>query len=58
MTPEKRLNNLVWFELPVNDLDRAASFYESILPPSSSAAPTFPISPSFPASKPRPRRGP
>jgi len=30
MTKEKRLNNLVWFELPVTDLDRAATFYETV----------------------------
>ena len=30
MTNQKRLNNLVWFELPVTDLDRAASFYETV----------------------------
>jgi uncharacterized protein len=27
---ERRLNNMVWFELPVNDLNRATSFYESV----------------------------
>jgi|SRR5271168_1578943 len=30
MTKERRPNNLVWFELPVSDLDRATSFYESV----------------------------
>jgi uncharacterized protein len=30
LTKEKRLNNLVWFELPVTDLDRAATFYETV----------------------------
>lgn len=30
MTHEKRLNNLVWFELPVTDLNRATSFYEQV----------------------------
>ena len=30
MTKEKRPNNVVWFELPVNDLNRATSFYESV----------------------------
>jgi predicted enzyme related to lactoylglutathione lyase len=30
MTKERRPNNLVWFELPVTDLDRATSFYESV----------------------------
>ena len=30
MTQEKRPNNVVWFELPVNDLSRATSFYESV----------------------------
>ncbi len=27
---QRRPNNLVWFELPVSDLKRATSFYESI----------------------------
>jgi predicted enzyme related to lactoylglutathione lyase len=27
---EKRANNVVWFELPVHDLDRATCFYESV----------------------------
>jgi len=30
MTKEKRTNNLVWFELPVTDLDRATEFYETV----------------------------
>ena len=30
MTQEKRPNNVVWFELPVTNLDRATSFYESV----------------------------
>ena len=30
MTKEKRTNNLVWFELPVADLDRATEFYETV----------------------------
>ncbi len=30
MTKEKRLNNVVWFELPVTDLDRATQFYETV----------------------------
>jgi len=30
MTKEKRTNNLVWFELPVTDLDRATRFYETV----------------------------
>jgi uncharacterized protein len=30
MTQEKRTSNVVWFELPVNDLNRATSFYESV----------------------------
>jgi uncharacterized protein len=30
MTKEKRTSNVVWFELPVNDLNRATSFYESV----------------------------
>jgi predicted enzyme related to lactoylglutathione lyase len=30
MTKERRPNNLVWFELPVSDLNRATSFYESV----------------------------
>jgi len=30
MTKEKRTNNLVWFELPVTDLDRATQFYETV----------------------------
>ncbi len=30
MTQEKRTNNVVLFELPVNDLNRARSFYESV----------------------------
>lgn len=30
MTKERRLNNMVWFELPVSDLDRATTFYESV----------------------------
>jgi predicted enzyme related to lactoylglutathione lyase len=28
---ERRPNNMVWFELPVSDLNRAASFYEQVL---------------------------
>lgn len=27
---QRRLNNLVWFELPVTDLERATSFYEIV----------------------------
>jgi len=30
VTKDKRPNNMVWFELPVLDLDRATSFYESV----------------------------
>ena len=30
MTKEKRPNNVVWFELPVIDLNRATSFYEPV----------------------------
>jgi predicted enzyme related to lactoylglutathione lyase len=30
MTKEKRPNNVVWFELPVIDLNRATRFYESV----------------------------
>lgn len=30
MTKEKRPNNVVWFELPVIDLNRATSFYEAV----------------------------
>jgi hypothetical protein len=30
MTSERRPNNLVWFELPVSDLNRATTFYETI----------------------------
>ncbi len=30
MTKDKRSNNVVWFELPVLDLDRATHFYESV----------------------------
>ncbi|WP_263352650.1 VOC family protein [Acidicapsa acidisoli] len=30
MTKEKRLNNVVWFELPVTNLDRATQFYETV----------------------------
>jgi uncharacterized protein len=30
MTQEKRPNNVVWFELPVTNLDRATSFYECV----------------------------
>jgi predicted enzyme related to lactoylglutathione lyase len=30
MAQEKRTSNVVWFELPVNDLNRATSFYESV----------------------------
>jgi uncharacterized protein len=28
-TKSRRPNNMVWFELPVSDLDRAVSFYET-----------------------------
>jgi predicted enzyme related to lactoylglutathione lyase len=30
MTKEKRLSNVVWFELPVTNLDRATQFYETV----------------------------
>lgn len=30
MTPERRANNVVWFELPVNNLTRATQFYEQV----------------------------
>jgi predicted enzyme related to lactoylglutathione lyase len=30
MTQQRRPNNLVWFELPVTDLNRAATFYETV----------------------------
>ena len=30
MTRERRANNMVWFELPVTDLNRAKSFYENV----------------------------
>jgi len=42
MTKEKRLNNLVWFELPVTDLDRAASFYETVFATKLSTDACFP----------------
>jgi len=42
MTKEKRLNNLVWFELPVTDLDRAASFYETVFATKLSTDARFP----------------
>jgi predicted enzyme related to lactoylglutathione lyase len=42
MTKERRPNNLVWFELPVNDLDRATSFYESVFATKLSADDRFP----------------
>jgi len=30
MNKERRPNNMVWFELPVSDLNRATSFYETV----------------------------
>jgi predicted enzyme related to lactoylglutathione lyase len=30
MTKGKRLSNVVWFELPVTNLDRATQFYETV----------------------------
>jgi predicted enzyme related to lactoylglutathione lyase len=30
MSHERRANNVVWFELPVNNLDRATEFYEAV----------------------------
>jgi len=29
-TPQRRTNNLVWFELPVSDIARATHFYERV----------------------------
>jgi predicted enzyme related to lactoylglutathione lyase len=30
MTPQIRRANVVWFELPVRDMDRATAFYETV----------------------------
>ena len=42
MTKERRPNNMVWFELPVSDLDRATNFYESVFATKLSTDERFP----------------
>jgi predicted enzyme related to lactoylglutathione lyase len=42
MTKERRPNNLVWFELPVTDLNRATTFYESVFATKLSTDDRFP----------------
>lgn len=48
MTKEKRPNNVVWFELPVNDLNRAKSFYESVFATTMTTDARFPELAIFP----------
>jgi uncharacterized protein len=48
MSKEKRPNNVVWFELPVNDLNRAKSFYESVFATTLSTDARFPELAIFP----------
>jgi len=48
MTKERRLNNMVWFELPVSDLNRATNFYETIFATKLSTDDRFPTLAIFP----------
>jgi uncharacterized protein len=48
MTMEKRPNNVVWFELPVNDLNRAKNFYESVFATTMTTDARFPELAIFP----------
>ena len=48
MTSERRPNNLVWFELPVSDLDRATHFYETVFATKLATDPRFPAIAMFP----------
>ncbi len=48
MTQEKRTNNVVWFELPVNDLNRAKNFYESVFATTMATDARFPELAIFP----------
>jgi uncharacterized protein len=48
MTKERRPSNVVWFELPVSDLNRAKAFYESVFATKLSTDDRFPELAIFP----------
>lgn len=48
MTKIRRVNNMVWFELPVNDLGRATHFYETVFATKLTTDARFPTLAIFP----------
>ncbi len=51
-TQSRRANNMVWFELPVSDLSRAVSFYETVFATKLQTHASFPELAIFPRATP------